>query len=388
VVRVLTAYTLEVDDVDAAVLDILSQLEPEKNLLKNTAGFLFCYYDFIETGVVKALCGRLPFAVIGCTTQGIALPQAAGDIILALMVVTSDDLEFKTGVSQPLEAGGGQGIEAFYKDTRASLAADPSLTFVFLPRLPFFTGDGMFAILNRVSGGEPLYGSCAFVLDHDSPMIIYNGEAYPDRMCLMMTAGPTEPRFFIDSVINQRIFYQRAHITSAEGNRLITVNDMPAVEYMTKIGIIKDGIIEALLAFPVLADFNDGTEPRLLIFTDVGPGGSLICVSKVPNGGSLSIGFPTAELVLKTAEDVAGLVKEEQNRQARSGGGTMFFSCVSRNLTLTDTASEMEKIRESMADFPLPYIFIYSGGEICPWKKDEINFVNGFHIYALVACTF
>jgi hypothetical protein len=388
VVQVLTAYTLKADDVEAAVLDILSQLEPEKKLLKNTAGFLFCYYDFIETGVVKAICERLPFEVLGCTTQGIALPQAAGDIILALMVLTSDDLEFKIRVSQSLETDGEKRIEEFYREMRSSLEVSPPLTFAFLPRSPSFTGDQMFEILNRQSGGAFLYGSCAFDLDHNSPMIIHNGEAYPDRMCLMMVVGPTEPRFFIDSVIKQEIFYQRAHITSAKGNRLLTVNDMPAVEYMTKIGIIKDGFVGALLAFPILADLNDGSEPRLLIFTGIGPDGSLVCVSNVPNDASLSIGFPTTDLVLKTAEDVAGLVKAEQSRQARTDGGALFFSCVSRNLTLIDTASEMEKIRESMADSSQPYIFIYSGGEICPWKNDEISFVNGFHVYALIACTF
>jgi hypothetical protein len=383
--RVLTAYALNPDDLDGTAAAILEQLDLENNLQKNTVGFLFCYYDFIKTGAVKAVCERLPFDVAGCTTQGIALPQIEETVILALMVLTSDDVEFYTGLSRSLDTKKEEYIEELYKELRTPLKADPPLSFAFIPNLAYFTGDRMVEILDRLSGGALLFGSRAIDLDHRSPMVIYNGEAYSDRICLMMPAGHMEPRFFVDSVINQNIFYQKARISSAKDNRLIAIDNMSAVDYMEKIGIVKREVIESLLAFPILADSNDGTEPKLLIFPQIGPDGSLISISKVPEGGTLSIGFPTAELVLKSAKNLANTVKQEQNRS-----GVLFLSCFSRNMSLSDPGSEMRKIRKYLADFPYPYLFLYSGGEICPWNRNEGagKLINRFNTYALVACTF
>jgi hypothetical protein len=382
--RVLTAYALDPDDIEGAVSGILEQLDLEKTLLKNTTGFLFCYLDFIETGLVKALCSRLPFEVIGCTTQGIALPQVSGDIILALMVLTSDNVEFRTGLSQSLEADGEERLGTFYWEMRTPVAADPSLYFAFFPDIPSFTGDRIVEILDRLSGGVHLFGSVAVDLDHGSPMVIYNGEAYQDRICLMMPSA-IAPRFFIDSVIKHGIFFQRAHITSAKGNRLISINNIPAVEYMKEIGIIKKDIVAAPVAFPIMADPCDGTEPKLLIFSKLDSDGSMICISNVPADCSLVIGFPTDDMVLKTAQDLANAVIRSEPLQ----NGALFFSCFSRNMALSDPESEMESIRKCMEGSSLPFLFIYSGGEICPWKKDDGGgLLNNFNIYALVACTF
>ncbi|MDR0387737.1 MAG: hypothetical protein LBH57_06835, partial [Treponema sp.] len=58
-IKVLTAYTGEIDDVEAAVSSLLKQLTPEENLLKNSAVPVHCYYEFTESGVVEKLADRL-----------------------------------------------------------------------------------------------------------------------------------------------------------------------------------------------------------------------------------------------------------------------------------------------------------------------------------------
>jgi hypothetical protein len=301
-------------------------------------------------------------------------------------VLTSDDISFTAGLSQPLDEDGEKRLESYYRDLRAPLDADPSLIFALLPKFPRFTGNRVVEILDRLSGGAPLFGSVAVDLDHHSSMIIHNGEAYHDRVCLLMLTGHTEFRFFTTSVITQNIFYQKARITSAEGSRLFTIDNLPAAEYMRKLGVIEGDMIEALLAFPILADPNNGTEPRLLIVNGISPDGSLNCASEVPVDGSLSIGFPNARLVLKTAEETANTIKQEQKQN-----GILFFSCISRSLALADPRSEMKKVRKRLADSSMPFLFVYSGGEICPRNREGISpsgIDNKFNIYALVACIF
>ncbi|MDR2783396.1 MAG: hypothetical protein LBB48_06085 [Treponema sp.] len=67
-IKVLAAYTEEIDDVEAAVSSLLEQLRPDKNLLKNSAALVHCYYEFIESGVVEELRKRLGIPTVGTTT--------------------------------------------------------------------------------------------------------------------------------------------------------------------------------------------------------------------------------------------------------------------------------------------------------------------------------
>ena len=61
-----TASTFEIDDVQAAVAEILEQLQ--SRLCQNSVGIISCYAEFIDSGVVEALCNQLPFDVVGITT--------------------------------------------------------------------------------------------------------------------------------------------------------------------------------------------------------------------------------------------------------------------------------------------------------------------------------
>ena len=65
-IKFLTAHTSETDDVEAAVSEILSQLDLN-SLQKYSAGIMYYYADFAKTGVTKRICESLPFPVIGST---------------------------------------------------------------------------------------------------------------------------------------------------------------------------------------------------------------------------------------------------------------------------------------------------------------------------------
>jgi hypothetical protein len=300
--------------------------------------------------------------------------------------LTSDDVEFKTGLSNSLETEEEKRIEELYTGMRKTLAAEPSLIFAFLPGMPHsFTGDKILEILDRLSGGIPFFGSNAVDIDHavQRPMTIHNGTAHSDRFCLMMLVGNIKPRFFINTIINHDIFYHKARITAAEENRLISIDDMPAVKYMEKIGILENGALETISAFPMLADPQDGGEPKLLIFTSIDSEGAMICISKVSKGSVLSIGTPTTALVLDDAMDLINKIKQEQGQN-----GLLIFSCVSRDMALADPLSEMETVREQFRDSSTPFLFMYSGGEICPRHETNNKTTNMFHAYAIIACIF
>jgi hypothetical protein len=99
--------------------------------------------------------------------------------------------------------------------------------------------------------------------------------------------------------------------------------------------------------------------------------------------GILSIGTPTTAIVLDNAADVINQIKQDPAQN-----GLLIFSCISRNMALADSMSEMETVRELLRESPSPFLLAYSGGEICPRCGANNKLINRFHMYAIVACIF
>jgi hypothetical protein len=380
-VKMLTAYTFEIDDPDAAVREIQGQLQNQGGFLKNSIGLLFCYLDFIKARTVEAVCNALPFETLGCTTLGAAMPDAIGDIIFTLTVLTSDDVEFHAGLSDPLTEKEEDRVINVYRKTAAALNTPPSLILIITPSLYNLAGDMVVGLLDRESQGVPIFGAGA--LDADTkirtPRVIYGGKAYSDRMPILLFSGNLAPRFFADSIWDHNIHNQKALVTAAEGNRMISVNNIPAAEYMKKIGLITEERLDLLFVFPLAIYPDQSNSPNLFIIYTINDDGSLTCSANIPEGSVVHISTGSGEVV-NSAKNITGGIKTAQ------GEAALIFSCFSRSVILTNPRDEMEAIRGELMDSPLPYVLIYSGGEICPVYNEKGTAVNQYHNYTIISC--
>jgi hypothetical protein len=378
----LTVHTFEIEDADAAVRDIHEQLQNQGGLLKNTVGLLFCYLDFIKSGTAEAVSKALPFDTLGCTTLGAAMPGAMGDIILSLTVLTSDDVEFHTGLSEPLIEDEEARIVKAYRELAASLRDPPSLIFIITPTLNNLAGDVVVNVLDRESRGAPIFGDCALDADTKTrtPKTIYKGTAYADRMPILLFSGNLAPQFFVNSVWEYNIYTQKALITEAEGNRMISVNHIPAAEYMRKIGLITEARLDMLFVFPLAIGAGDDAPSKLFIIYTINDDGSLTCSANTPVGSTIYIGSPSSGEVINSAKNITGAVKKT------GGEATLIFSCFSRSVILTNPRDEMDAVQEEFKDSTLPYVFVYSGGETCPVYSEKGCIVNQYHNFVIVSC--
>ncbi|MDR1933127.1 MAG: FIST C-terminal domain-containing protein [Spirochaetales bacterium] len=386
-IRALTAYTTEPDNVDGAVHDILEQLDLEKNLLAHSTGILFCYLDFITTGVLKALCDSLPFDVTGCTSMGFAAPGAAGEIMLTLLVLTSDDIEFSAGLSEPLAQEVKECTAELYRRVSQQQAVKPSFIFASAPLS--FSGDIVVDALDQASGGVPVFGIAAVDVEAQvrSPLVIYNGGAYPDRLALLTLTGGVKAKFFMDRLPGELHLDKQAVITSVEDNRIITLDNMPAVDCLEKIGLVEKGVAgkklyNVMYAFPISVEYPDSRETKVFTVYGINADGSLTSGSSIPPGGTMRIGSVTSDLVLKSAAHITDLIKKSGDCDV-----ILIFSCFSHNLALMDSQDELKLIQEQAAGFSAPHIWAYAGGEICPRYTTEGQLTNRFFQYTIIACT-
>ena len=381
----LTAYTREADDPEKAVGEIREKLNLEINGRAHSAALLFCYPDFIESGVMEAVCQSLPCEVLGCTSQYFALPGAADEIMLTVTVLTSDDVEFMTGLSEALNPeNAGDQVRALYQKTAAAFSVQPSLIFAMQPKMSNMGGDLLSSALYRVCGGTPVFGTCAINANQNIriPQIMYQGKAYFDRMALLLLKGPVKPRFFASLFPEQSVLAQDAVITAASGNQIISINNVPAASFLGELGLLQNNSLEVTPAIPLIIDYPDGKSRQVLVLSDVTPEGTVIGSLNVRIGGVLNIGAITADYVLESAQTLIRHIKQDGN-----SAGLFIFSCFMRTVILGgNSMAEIELIQKELAGFPAPYLLCCSGGELCPQYAESGGMRNRLYQYALIAC--
>ena len=381
--KMINACTTELDDIEQAVAEIHEQLDAHGDLFENSVGILTCYSEFIDTGVVKALCDSLPFHVIGGTSLANCIESEAGLMMLSLTVLTADDVYFSTALTAPLEDDMDQSIAEAYQTALSNLPSKPEMMVSFMPLLKDVGGEMILGKLDPITDGVPIFGTlvCDHFSDYSTSHTICDGEASKDQLAMLVISGNIKPRFMVATISNANIQKQTAIITDAQGCLLKSVNNMPAEEYMKRLGLVQGGGIESLNTIPFIVDYNDGTKPAARVIHMITLEGYAICGGEMPKGSTLSIGLLEAPDVLKTSE---GLM--ENVLSLGECNGLLCFPCVSRGLIMgTDMLKELETIRKCLGN-QIPFHASYSGGEYCPVQLENESFENRFHNFSIVAC--
>ncbi|MDR3333049.1 MAG: FIST C-terminal domain-containing protein [Synergistaceae bacterium] len=361
-IRMLTAFTEEIDDVEVAVSDILGVLDMENCLLANSVGIMHCSSDFTESDVVGAICGRLPFSVVGATTLAAQVPGASSRLGLTLVVLTSGDVKFATGVSAPVEDDMSVPVTDLYGRLTAGLPERPAMLMPFIPFMLNVGGDEFIDKIDELSGGLPAFGTVAISAETDfsNTAVIFDGKFYPASLALIALIGEVNPVFMSVSVDEKNILKQKAVITEMNRNVIERVNDTPALQYLESMGLATNGDVSGLVSMPFVIMLEDGS--RLI----------RACVGATETGGVILCGGAPLNSVLALAtlssEDVVRSTREKVSEAlAQAGGrGVLMYSCAARNWALgTKFMAEQEVVDGCIGD-SAPYHFVYSGGEIFP----------------------
>ncbi|MDR3139759.1 MAG: FIST C-terminal domain-containing protein [Treponema sp.] len=378
-----TVFTENIDDPQGAAAEIKAQLEKSPGLRANTVGIIACHYEFVLSGTTKAVCEALPFTVLGTISSAQAVNENRGTLFLALLVLTSDELRFKTGLTPSLKNEPGKQIAAAYE----ALAEDkkPSLIFAYAPFMPENSGDEYIRIISEISGGVPSFGTLAVddTADFRECYVLYEGAHYRDRMAFILCYGDINPRFYLATISENKISDRAALITSSEGHILKEVNGRPVVEFFEDLGLTKASETSyAMSSLPFMLDYGDGTPMVSKVFISLNEQKHAICAGEMPQGSTLYIGVFDKNDVLLTSKKLIKKALEETPHPSVLIG----YSCISRSMTLgSDLYGELDLIRKEIAG-KAPFLIAYSGGEICPTQINEAAAINRFHNNTFILC--
>jgi hypothetical protein len=221
--------------------------------------------------------------------------------------------------------------------------------------------------------------------DFSNCFLLSNGEAYRDRMGMILLYGDLAPKFFIATISRDKILDKAALITKSAGHVLMEVNDRPVVEYFESLGLIKASETSyAMTSLPFMLDYGDGTPSVSRVFIGLTPEKYAICAGAMPEGAILHIGVFDKQDVLITS----GGATDHALEDIADASGLLIYSCISRNMSMgSDLLAELELIRDKVGS-KLPFMMAYSGGEICPTQMSGGKAVNRFHNNAFIACVY
>jgi hypothetical protein len=391
-IKTITIHTAEIDDPEAAVTELLGLLEKEGPFLAHSVGMVTCFADFISSGIVADLAKKLPFPITGTTSLAGASDSAAGEFFLFLTVLTSDDIEFVAGLTDPITAEDTAPIRSAWEKAAGGRAEKPALMLSFAPLLTNVSGDFFTDAFSAVSGNVPNFGTLA--VDHNTDyhesQVIFNGEAYPDRYGFILCYGGIKPLFVVGGLSEKRAFRGKGVVTASEGNQLQGVNGISVADYLVDLGLKKgpDGAILGINAHPFILDYNDGTQPVIRVMFAITPEGHAVCGGNMPVGATLQVGVIDAGEVLSVTEETIKSALAIRQNNGIETGAMLIFSCVGRYFAQGfHPEAEMQKVQETLKGSQ-PFHLSYSGAELCPVYGQNGSTRNRSHNDSIVICMF
>ena len=380
-IKCASVYTFEVDIPEIALSEIKEQLDKKITLLEHTVGIIMCHPEFIVTGILKHICLNLPFDLAVITTASQAVNDAAGELILTVFVMTSDDVRFETGVTESVceDVDGPVGVA--YEKIAARIPEIPKLAVVF-PPFGLHAGDAYVSAWEKVISDTPLFGTCA--IDDTASFAecetIHNGMSYKDAMSFLLCYGNITPRFLVATLSENNAMTSKAEVTKAAGNHVYEINHMNAYQYFKALEFT-----ESVTYTPFKIDFlkredYDGVSVIRghASFTEEG---AAVFYGDVDEGSTFTMLICDPDDILSTTQQKLELIN-----QLPDVNGTLLFPCVVRRAALLGAnkpLSELENARETINP-KIPFMMGYAGGEICPTSVKSGVPANRFHNYSLV----
>ena len=386
--KCISVYTYEIDSPETALEEIKAQLDDKITLLENTIGIIMCHTEFLISGVVKYLSDKLPFPLAGATTSSQAVSGQAGELILTIFVMTSDDIKFKAGVTGSIEENIDLPLEQTFTEINTGMNEGPKLAIIFPPMMLKYAGDAYVNAWKSLIPGVPVFGSLAVddTLNFKNNETIFNGDSYKASMSFVLCYGNINPRFLVATLPQNKALPYKGEITKSSGPYVQEINGINAYSYFESIGFASKGALSKNYIFvPFVIDQKNFADcdgiPVVRGHASFTEDGTAIFRGNVLEGSVFTMLNCDSDDVLSTTKQ-----KVMEINQIPDVSGILIYSCIVRQM-ITQRISplkELETIRETINP-GTPFMAAYSGGEICPTSFKNGIPANRFHNYSLVA---
>ncbi|MCL2232431.1 MAG: FIST C-terminal domain-containing protein [Treponema sp.] len=380
-------FTYEIDDPETAYGELKAQLDEKLVLLEHSVGIILCHPEFISSGVLKYIGGKLPFDLAGITTSAQAVNGEAAELILTIFVMTSDDVWFKTSLTESLENDIDAAIKSAVNTTILGASELPALALIFPPLMAKEPGDLYMEAMQRAIPHVPIFGPIAVddTLAFEFSETIYKGESHKAAMPYILCYGNINPRFIVGTFPEDKVMPYKGEVTKSSGHLVSEINNMNPYKYFENIGLVNNGSLADSFGFVPFAfdqkkrsDYDGVPVIRAVAFFNTD--GTATFRGGIDEGSTFTIMTSEAEDVLAETRK-----KLEQINKLPNVNGTLIFSCIARRMMTmhVNPLFEPETVRDTLSS-EIPFIMGYAGGEFSPTMIRNGVPTNRFHNFSLV----
>ncbi len=389
--RSFTAYTGEIDDLDAAVEELFAQTR-DFALAKNTMALLFTEEETDYPALYERLSQRWDFPVIGCTAMAMLtdkLGYCRGGI--SVLLLTADDCTFTIGATGELE-------RPHFKEQLAQLCRDLNarhtgeaklvLNYYAIPVTEEeMSGSNLLAVINEEMHGLPIYGGVASDdLDFMANCVFCNGSVIKTGVVMVLISGNISPRFVcVNSVERTAPFSYE--ITKSDGTIVRRLGGVSFVDALRKENMRTDqeDMMSAYILSPFVVSVDQGEGDyvrvaRILARLDLTTGAGRF-LSVMPEGATLGIGLVNCDDVCMTVERAFTRVLREIAQQ-EDCSTFLCNSCSARYLALINDPSVEAQTYLGRLPESVSLMGFYAYGECCPTRGErtgrEYNMYHNF----------
>ena len=394
-IKFYTALTSEIDDPEAAAQEILAQLNPAENALKNTIGIIFFYRDFARDDIWKRFSDALPFELAGCASAYIGADGQQGEFVISVTMFTSDDCYFAVRTVDDMDKKKRPDLKEEITQLGRELYAKekPKMVMPFLPPIPHYSINNIYLNLNTPDEDVMLFGMQVFNMidSQDANFVLGNGKM-SDSMCAFVAFyGNFKPEFYIGtSFLDKKTLGEEAEITESDGAILKSVNGIPALEYFRKKGLVSsDKAGTSMMAIPARLTYINGTKVGCAFLGIVKDTEYVFAARGLEPGAKITLSYLEGEETLLNTENLIKEVMEAKRKDL------LIFISAARVWSLgSKFYAELQKIADLARAFesenkaPFRYSAAYTGSEICPVFDKSGSYKNIVHNYTFAVCSF
>ncbi len=380
-----SAFTYEIDDCEAALREIQGQLAEKLQYAANTVGIVMCHPEYLLSGTLSYICDNLPFDVVGVTTASQAVNDAAGEMILTLFVMTSDDVIFRTGITESLASEIDAPTRAAYGNASEGIAETPKLVLAFPPLILENAGDLYPKVWSTILPNTPVFGTIAIddTVSFSGSETIYKGQNSATQMTFVLCYGNIHPRFLVGVLPESNAMPYQGEVTKSNGPFVSEINNINAYQYFENLGFAAGGApTDSFLFVPFMLDLKKRADydgiPVLRVLTSFTEDGTAIFRGNMDENSIFTLSRCSEHDVVSTAVE-----KLEQIKEIPDVHGALIFSCIIRRMVLG--SSMLAELSEARDRLSVPFMMGYAGGEICPTSVKNDVPSNRFHNYTFIS---
>ena len=361
------AHSIDIDTPDA-IEEVLAQCSEQLGEHQPHAGILFVAIDHEHDLILKKINEKFPgIELVGCTTDGeLSSVEGFADDSISLILLSSDDLDFKAGVADNVSKDPFNNIKEAVNKTRALLSSDPKLCIV-TPTGLTVSGSVILEGLKQVLGDKfPIFGGIAGdQWKFKKTYQFCKNNVYSDSVPFIFISGPLLYSFGVES--GWKPIGENAKVTKSENNVVFEIDNKPAIEFYRS--YLGEGDLNLLGEYPlaVYIENENGFYLRACITCDPQKG-IMTFVGDVPEGATIQFTSATRDNIINAAKK--SVDKAVEDFPGNKPDAAVCFSCAGRkNVLGTRTKEEYEILKNHFPD--LTFAGFYGYGEISPINRDK-----------------